>query len=101
MKFTYGKDQSKFVEVGHEPKVLHWFELEGSKEHGGFRIYASDQGVWMHGQTQLFQPVEEEMRIPENFREFLVRLNSAFDLCFKEQEKERRNAAARKSFLEA
>jgi hypothetical protein len=95
MKFTYSKFTPKLVISDTTPSDVHTFSLAG----GDLEIIASADGVQIRGESQLFQPVDEERKIPEYFREFLVRVDSAFELAFKEQEKQRKEAAARRSIL--
>ena len=95
MEFTYQKRTPKIVLGDHSPGETHIFSLVG----GGLEIEASRDGVRILGMSQYFQPVDEEMKIPDDFREFMVRLSSAFDLAFKEQEKDRKEANARQTIL--
>ena len=99
MKFTYTKNVAPLLEstVG-EPEANHRWFLD---DDGDFFIEASVHGVRFKGTSGWFQPVNEEMKIPEDFREFLVRLSSAFEQAWKEQEKERKAVEARRMILGA
>lgn len=96
MKFTYRKQEQKLAVSGDvaEP-VVHLFELEG----GDLKIAATREGVKIYGTSQWFQPVNEEMKIPDDFREFMVRLSSAFEMSFNEQKSAERDSVARQAIL--
>ena len=95
MKFTYLYSQARLISEGHELPETHIFRLEG----GGLEIQATSHGVRICGSSQFFQPVDEEMHIPEEFREFMVRLSSAFDMAWKEQQKLKKNQIGRSALL--
>jgi hypothetical protein len=96
MKFNYRKLTPAVILRDGDPEVVHIFSMEGN---GMLEIEASKEGVKITADTLFFQPVDEEMKIPGDFREFMVRLSSAFELAWKEQEKERKAVQARKSIL--
>lgn len=94
MNFTYSKREPSILIPG-DAGTIHVWVLEGTS----FEIMASSHGVTLGGHTGLFQPVHEERKIPEDFRQFFTRLADAFEFSFKEQEKERKESAARKMIL--
>ncbi len=96
MKFTYEKKSPLLSTPVETQGDTHIFKLED----GEFFIEASSQGVKIFGTTPFYQPVDEERKIPEDFREFLVRLDTAFELAFKEQVKQKKELEARRSLLE-
>jgi len=95
MKFTYVKQKPPIFDTVETRGDVHTFSLEG----GGLAIEASCEGVKIFGESQFFQPVDEERKIPEDFREFFVRLDAAFELAFKEQAKQKKEMEARRSIL--
>ena len=95
MKFSYEKKVQTIVTGEREPATIHKFSLEG----GSLVIEASERGVRITGESQYFQPVDEEMKIPDDFREFMTRLSSAFDLAWKEQKTVAKNSEALRGML--
>lgn len=95
MKFVYAKEKAPIVALGEEPFTIHTLTLEGSN----FKITASEAGVFLSGTSPLFQPVEEEMAIPDEFREFMVRLSSAFTMARDEQKKNKKDSFGRQMLL--
>lgn len=94
MKFTYLKREPLIVHPEDSGDTHEW-----SLEDSTFTIYASKRGVYMSGKSPIFQPVDEERKIPEDFRQFFTRLADAFEFAFKEQEKARKESDARKMLL--
>lgn len=100
MKFTYQKIEHALVLSDHAPGVTHVFKLEGPLS--DFAIEASSEGVFFHGCSPFFQPEEGECHLPvDDFREFMARLSMAFDLSWKEQQKEKKEVMARQMILGA
>lgn len=97
MKFEYLKLKQSLTLNDEEPEIRHVFHMEGH----GFRIVASKEGVMLMGETNWFLPVDEERKIPEYFREFMVRLDSAFELAWQERMKVEKQAKARAMILGA
>ena len=97
MKFTYQKHTPTIVTSDTSMSDVHVFKLDG----GCLQIEASAQGVRILGESQFFQPVDEELKIPDEFREFMVRLSSAFEYSFKEQQKLAKEVQARRMILGA
>lgn len=97
MKFAYKKlEPTLHGSEFSTPGTTHVLALEG----GDFSIEASPHGVRFVGLSQWFQPEEGEMHLPvEEMREFMARLASAFDFAWKEQERQKKESAARRMIL--
>lgn len=100
MKFRYEKTAS----LEHPDCFIHaWSLIPENPEfpEEEFTILASTRGVRFTADTNYYQPVDEEMKIPDDvMRALMTKIADAFEYAWKEQQRMKKNQLGRSALLE-